>query len=172
MGKAKSRWTLAEMTKAGLMYVPQEQLLSAPYRVRDHVRAIADTFGSTRLEEALHESGVEALLPLRARTLSGGERMRVSLALALVRAPRVLIIDEPLARLDPKDQERLGRVLRKLAAEGIAVVASGHDARTLLGLSDCIIWCVAGTTHHIGSPEDALSHAQFRREYLGVGFRE
>ena len=106
MGKAKGRWALPEMARAGLMYVPQEQLLSPPYRVRDHFRAIVRTFGSEHLGETLAELDIEALLPLRVRTLSGGERMRVSLALALVRSPHVLLVDKPLTRLGPRDQER------------------------------------------------------------------
>ncbi len=96
--------------------------------------------------------------------------MHVSLALALARRPEVLIADEPLVGLQPTDQEALGISLRALAASGTAVVTSGHDARVLLGISDVILWSVAGTTHHIGSPSDALAHGQFRREYLGPGF--
>ncbi len=96
--------------------------------------------------------------------------MRVSLALALARAPAVLVADEPLVGLSPRDQEALGDSLRALAGRGTAVITSGHDAQTLLDISDVILWCVAGTTHHIGTPAEALAHSQFRREYLGPGF--
>ncbi len=96
--------------------------------------------------------------------------MRVSLALALARAPKVLIVDEPLIRLSPHNQEELAGSLRTLAEKGAAVITSGHDARVLLGISDVILWCVAGTTHHIGTPTEALAHSQFRREYLGPEF--
>jgi ABC-type branched-subunit amino acid transport system ATPase component len=91
--------------------------------------------------------------------------------LAFARSPRVLIADEPLVGLAPEDQEFFGSLLRRLAAQGTAVVTSGHDARVLLGVSDVIIWSVAGTTHHLGTPREALAHEQFRREYLGPAFR-
>ena len=58
--------------------------------------------------------------------------MRVSLALVLARAPRVLLIDEPLAGLDPKDQEHLGHLLRTMALEGVAVITSGQRCQGAL----------------------------------------
>ena len=82
----------------------------------------------------------------------------------------MLVADEPLVGLTPIDQEMLGQALRRVAARGTAVVTSGHDARVLLDISDVILWSVAGTTHHIGSPSAALVHNQFRREYLGPAF--
>lgn len=171
-GDVKEHHSLARLARSGLMYVPQAQLVSPAYRVRDHLKALATTFGSAGIEEAISEMGIEALLDQTVRSLSGGERMRVSLALALARAPKVLIVDEPLVRLSPQNQEDLANSLRTLAERGTAVITSGHDARVLLSISDAIIWCVAGTTHHLGTPTDALAHSQFRREYLGSEFGE
>ena len=170
MGDARERYRLAAMARAGLMFVPQELLLSPPYRVCDHFQALGATFDSVDVERAVGRFEVEPLMDQKVWSLSGGEKMRVSLALALARAPKVLLIDEPLARLAPKDQEALGQALRALAAHGAAVITSGHDARILLSISDSIIWCVAGTTHHIGSPQEAMAHTQFRRDYLGRSF--
>lgn len=169
-GDVREHQSLPRLARAGLMYVPQDQLVSPGYRVRDHFRALATTFGSDGVDGAISEMRIEGLLDLRARSLSGGERMRVSLGLALARAPKVLIIDEPLVGLSPHVQEALGISLRTLARKGTAVITSGHDARALLSISDVILWSVAGTTHHLGTPADALAHAQFRREYLGPGF--
>ncbi len=169
-GDPKENHSLARLARLGLMYVPQAQLVSPAYRVRDHLRAVATTFGSAGVDEAISEMRIEPLLGQAVRSLSGGERMRVSLALALARAPKVLIVDEPLVRLSPHNQEDLGNSLRTLAERGAAVVTSGHDAQVLLSISDVILWCVAGTTHHLGTPAEALAHSQFRREYLGSDF--
>ena len=170
VGDARENHSLARLARLGLMYVPQEQLISPAYRVRDHLRSLATTFGSAGIEGAISEMRIESLLDQRVASLSGGERMRVSLALALARAPKVLIVDEPLIRLSPHNQEDLANSLRTLADRGAAVITSGHDARVLLSISDVILWCVAGTTHHIGTPTEALAHSQFRREYLGSTF--
>ena len=169
-GDVREHQSLPRLARAGLMYVPQEQLVSPAYRVRDHLRALTTTFGSDGVDDAISEMRIDDLLDQSVRSLSGGERMRVSLALALARRPKVLIADEPLVGLAPRDQEALGRSLRTLASRGTAVITCGHDARALLHISDVILWSVAGTTHHIGTPAEALAHSQFRREYLGPHF--
>jgi len=164
------RPSLARLASKGLFWVPQEQLLSRHYSVRDHLRAVEARFKTGRSQEAVEALGIVGTLDQRVSELSGGERMRVSLALAVARRPTCLVIDEPFARVAPKDQEVLGTALRSLTNEGTAVITSGHDASVLLSVSDSIIWCVAGTTHHLGTPQQALQHDQFVREYLGPGY--
>jgi lipopolysaccharide export system ATP-binding protein len=169
-GEVRRHHSLPRLAREGLMFLPQGQLVSPGYRVRDHLRALTTTFGSAGVDDAVSEMRVEGLLDQRVYTLSGGERMRVSLALALARAPRVLIADEPLARLSPQDQETLGTSLRTLAGRGTAVITSGHEARFLLSISDVILWCVDGVTHDLGTPTEAGAHDRFQREYLGPNF--
>ena len=170
LGDVRERCSLSRMARSGLMYLPQGGLASPNYRVGDHFRALQSAFPSAGIAEAIAESHLEDLMHQRVYSLSGGERVRVSIAMALARTPKVLAADEPLVGLTPIAQERMGQALRRLAARGTAVVTSGHDARVLLDISDVILWSVAGTTHHIGSPIEALAHTQFRREYLGPGF--
>lgn len=169
-GRVHLRPSLVVLARFGLMYLPQEQLVSHAYCVRDHFTALAASYPDARVDRAIAEAELAPLLDQPVARLSGGERMRVSLALACARRPVVLLADEPLVGLSPRDQEALCDRLRALAARGTAVVTSGHDARALLGVSDEILWSVAGTTHAIGTPAEALAHPQFRREYLGPGF--
>lgn len=169
LGEASERPSLPALARRGLMYLPQGRLVIPTFTVRDHFRALVSTFGSQGLEAAIVACHLEALLDSRVAALSGGEQARVSLGLAFARRPVVLLADEPLVGLAPVDQEELARILKTMAADGVAVVTSGHDTPVLLGISDVILWSVAGTTHHIGSPADALEHNQFRREYLGPG---
>lgn len=169
-GERRTRWQLAAMARRGLMFVPQTQLLSRAYRFSDHVDVVSRIYGTERVSASLDRVDASKLMPRWVTELSGGERMRASLTLALIRAPTVLVIDEPLAGLAPKDQETVATVLREIAAEGAAVVTSGHDARALLAISDRVLWSVAGTTHDLGSGTEAATHAQFRREYLGPSF--
>lgn len=162
-------WRLA---REGLFFVPQEQLLTRDLTAGEHLRIVAARFGAAHVEWAVESTRIRGLLEQPLWQLSGGERMRVSLALGMVRRPLCLIIDEPLARVAPMDKEVLSAALRALAGTGTAVVTSGHDARPLLALSDEILWTVAGTTHHLGSPAEAVRHPQFVREYLGPGFAD
>lgn len=170
LGRVHRRPSLAILAREGLMFVPQEQLLVPAYRIREHVAAFRAVHPGIDVEGPMDELGVSGFMDRRAGSLSGGERMRLSLAFALARRPRVLIVDEPLAGIEPKVQEQACRAIRALAAEGTAVVTSGHDARALLDVSDVILWTTAGTTHHLGSPAEAAAHEQFRREYLGPNF--
>lgn len=171
MGVASERPRLARLARGGLMYLPQETLGAPAYKVRDHFRAIGRAFGGSGIDEAIALTSLEPLLDQRVVTLSRGERVRFSVGLALARQPVVLVADEPLVGLAPKDQEDVGKSLRELARRGTAVVTSGHDAQMLMRHSDVIVWSAAGTTHHLGTPADAAVHWQFRREYLGPTFR-
>lgn len=166
-GTALERPKLHQLARAGLMYVPQDELVVSRYRVIDHFGAFAAVFPDFEIEEAVEKTRIAELLKQRVATLSGGERMRVSLALAMARRPRVLLVDEPLVGLAPRDQEMMAGLLRNLAEAGSAIVTSGHDTRILLEMSDAILWSVSGTTHYLGTPKEATQHTQFCREYLG-----
>lgn len=100
-------------------------------------------------------------------SLSGGEKQRASLAMALLRRPSCLLMDEPFAGVAPKDRRLISDGLSVLRERGCAVVISGHDVEDLFSVSDEIVWVVAGTTHVLGHPSEARKHHQFRREYLG-----
>ncbi|MEZ4414864.1 MAG: ATP-binding cassette domain-containing protein [Gemmatimonadota bacterium] len=169
-GQVTEHPRLARLARQGLMFVPQNRLAMPHYLALDQLQAVASRFGRTHVDQAIEVARLAPLLDRPVDTMSGGERARLSLGLAFVRQPRVLIADEPLVGLAPVEQEALAELLRTLAANGTAVVTSGHDARILLNASDVIIWSAAGTTHHLGSPSDALGHEQFRREYLGPAF--
>ena len=102
--------------------------------------------------------------------MSGGERRRCELALALARGPRCLIADEPLNEIEPRDRPLVTESIRTLADGGAAVLVTGHQAEDLLELADEVIWIAAGTTHGLGSPAEARAHGRFRRDYLGPAF--
>lgn len=92
--------------------------------------------------------------------------------MALARNPRCLLADEPFAGISPATAEDLNGVFRQLADQGCALVLTGHEVPQLMRVANDVVWATAGTTHHIGSPTEAESHDQFRREYLGPGRRE
>lgn len=169
-GTVIHRPRLAKLARRGVVFLPQGRLIVRGYSIRDHLAAVTNVVGRAGVEAAIEHTNLAQLLDRQSRTLSGGEKGRVSLALALALQPSVLIADEPLVGLDPIDQQRLANILQTIASEGVAVVTSGHDTRVLLEVSDAVIWSVAGSTHHLGSPAESAQHEQFRREYLGPGF--
>lgn len=80
-----------------------------------------------RAQELLARFGMEGMLTARARSLSGGEQQRVTIARALAGQPEVLLADEPTSNLDPSNVEALLAMIRQLHAEGKTVVLSSHD---------------------------------------------
>ena len=169
LGHASPRHRVSKLSRAGLCYVPQRGLTAPRYSVRDHFAAVKAAFGLGDPAQSVAIAGLGPYLDQKVASLSGGERSRVSFGLVHYRRPHVLVADEPLVGLSPKDRDPLFQIFRDLASDGAAVVTSGHDAVDLLRVSDAVIWSVAGTTHHIGTPSDAVNHSQFRREYLGPG---
>lgn len=169
-GRVLPRPQLHRLAREGLFFVPDRGVLASAYTVGDNLNAVWERFAAgMTVEEAAERMGVGHVLESYPPELSGGERRKASLAAALVRNPTCLVVDEPYAGIAPRDVPAVTSCLRGLASEGTAVVASGHDVRALLEVSDRIVWVVAGTTHLLGPPEQARAHRQFQREYLGPG---
>lgn len=161
---------LSGLAREGLFFLPDRGLVSPRVPVLSQLRAVARRYPGFPVEDALDIVGLGALDRRRTPAMSSGERRRAELAAVLIRRPRCLLADEVLAGIAPRDVELLSEQLRGLAAEGCAIVVTGHDVRPLLALADEAIWVVAGTTHGLGAPAEAVKHDQFRREYLGPGF--
>lgn len=169
-GTVAPRTRLHLLARRGLMYLPQEQIVVPGLTVGEHFAALRAAFPSVadgHVNDAMEEAGLTPLLDQPAASLSRGERTRLCLGLAMARRPRILVADEPLVGLAPRDQDAFGALLREMADDGTAVLTSGHDTRVLLRISDAVIWSVAGSTCHLGPPDEARRHPRFRREYLG-----
>jgi DNA mismatch repair protein MutS len=114
----------------------------------------------------LARMGLASLADARPGRLSGGERRRFAVAAAVVRRPRVLLADEPTRGVAPVDAESVLAELRTLAAQGCAVVVTGHDAPAMVAAADRVVWVVDGATVAFASPAEARAHARFRAEVL------
>jgi zinc/manganese transport system ATP-binding protein len=149
-------------------YVPQKTLLDAdvPLRARDLVALGIDgnriglPLPSKRrraqVDEMLHAVGAEHFAEARVGTLSGGELQRVLIAHALIGRPRLLLLDEPLANLDPASAHDIVVLLHTLTEEhGVAVLLSAHEMNTLIPVMDRIVY-LAGGRAASGSVEEVV----------------
>ncbi|MEU1980560.1 ATP-binding cassette domain-containing protein [Nocardia sp. NPDC019395] len=140
---ALERESLQSFRREHLAYVGQDPgaALNPAMRIRSLFAEAA--YRPTRAEQvaALERVGLpERLLRSRPGELSGGEQRRLALALALVRAAGVLVVDEPLAGLHGQLRNDIADLLRSLAAEEkVAVLVSGHDTATLHRLADDVV---------------------------------
>lgn len=171
-GRFLRRPSLSSLARSGLLYASQESTHTALFTVGEHLRAVARVFGGEgRIEGVVADLGLEPFLDRRRGQISGGERKRAALGMALVRAPECLLMDEPFAGVAPRDRPLISEGIHRLREGGTAVVISGHDVEDLFAVSDEVIWVTAGTSHWLGSPADAAAHHQFRKEYLGPSRR-
>lgn len=167
-GRRSIRPSLAALARDGLYYLAQDRMLTPSLTVADHLKAIAAMFPESAVEQAVDVARIEDLLPRYGHTLSGGELRRTELALVLARRPCCLVADEPLLGIAPKDAQLFVTAFRQMASDGCALLIAGHEVEVLFPLADQVIWMTGGTTHHLGTREEALKHHQFVQEYVGV----
>jgi lipopolysaccharide export system ATP-binding protein len=163
-------WTRAwlhTLARLGVFYMPDRDLLSPARTVRSHMQVLQQRYGENRsIGEVAELLKVTHCLDGKPHEISGGERRRAEIAMALVRTPRCLLADEPLRGIDPADRSVILGALRQLADSGTAVLVSGHEMSDLLDVADQVTWVTSGTTYELGSGTAAMRHERFRREYL------
>ncbi len=123
--------------------------------LRESARALLARCGYTGAPDAL------------AADLPHVDRRLVEIARALATQPQVLLLDEPAAGLSTEDKERLGALLRSIAASGIGVVVVEHDMSLVMAVSDRIVVIDAGQLLAVGSPAEVRANPVVRRAYLG-----
>jgi zinc/manganese transport system ATP-binding protein len=108
----------------------------------------------SRVDEALGWVDAREIADRRLSDLSGGQRQRIALASALVARPRMLILDEPLASLDLRNQHEIIAVLARLKRElGVTILVVAHDLNPLLAVLDSAIYLLDGHAHHAALDE-------------------
>jgi ABC-type multidrug transport system ATPase subunit len=130
-GRAWLSAHLATLAQQGLFYLPDHDLFSRAFTVRTQLEMLRKRYAGAAVDDAAERVGVRDRIDARPQQLSGGELRRAELAAVLVRRPTCLLADEPYRGIAPRDAEVLTDVLRALAADGTAVVITGHEVRTL-----------------------------------------
>ncbi len=157
-----------DMARRGVFFLPERSLLCRSFTLRDHLRATEYHFGSDNIDRAVQLLRIGDFLDRLPHMLSGGERRRAELAMAVARGPSCLLADEPFLGVVPKDSELLTDLFRNLSRDGCAVAITGHEVQALFETADDVLWMTGGTTHPLGTPAEARKHDQFVREYLRI----
>ena len=158
----------AELAREGLFYLPVDRsILSPVFTLGQHMDALVHRFGPADRRHVLERLSIAHLEGVPTARLSGGERRRAELALALFRAPSCLLLDEPFRGIDPRDAEVVQAVIMEWARQGCAVAFTAHEIGYVLTMADDVVWLREGSTQQLGCPSEAVQHWQFRRDYLG-----
>jgi branched-chain amino acid transport system ATP-binding protein len=122
-----------------------------------------------RAEETLELAGLEALASIRAGDLAYGDQRRVEIARALATEPRVLLLDEPAAGMNPSETQAVVALIRRVHADlGIAVLVVEHDMRLIMNLCRRIQVLDRGRFLAAGTPEEIQAHPAVVAAYLGT----
>ncbi len=162
--------------RLGIGYLPQEASIFRGLTVEGNLMAVLEVVEKdrdareARLDELLAEFGVEHLRRAPAMALSGGERRRVEIARALASKPHFILLDEPLAGIDPIAVSDIRDLVAHLKHRGIGVLITDHNVRETLDIIDRAYILHDGTVMMEGPPEEIVAHEGVRRVYLGENF--
>jgi lipopolysaccharide export system ATP-binding protein len=162
--------------RMGVGYLPQESSIFRGLSVENNLRAVIQGQGLKRedqegfLEDLLAEFAIGHLRRTPALALSGGERRRVEIARALASRPQFILLDEPLAGIDPIAVGEIRELICYLKEKDIGVLITDHNVRDTLDIVDRAYILHDGRVLHEGTPADIVAHEDVRKVYLGEGF--
>jgi lipopolysaccharide export system ATP-binding protein len=171
-----TRLAMHQRARRGVGYLTQEPSVFRKLTVEQNLLAILETCRLTaaerriRLRWLLDELDLFPLAKSPAYTLSGGEKRRLEITRALVTHPRLLLLDEPFAGIDPIAVYEVQKILRRLRERGLGVLLTDHNARETLKLVDRAYLIVHGKALMHGTAAFLANDPQAREIYLGPDF--
>ncbi|MBY0292522.1 MAG: LPS export ABC transporter ATP-binding protein [Alphaproteobacteria bacterium] len=161
----------------GIGYLPQETSIFRGLSVENNIKAILEivesdpTVREERLEMLLDEFSIKHIRRSPALALSGGERRRTEIARALASNPHFMLLDEPLAGIDPIAVAEIRDLISHLKDKNIGVLITDHNVRDTLGIVDRAYIINEGLVLKEGLPAEIVADADVRRIYLGEEFK-
>jgi len=162
--------------RLGIGYLPQEASIFRGLTVEQNIRAVLEVVEpvvdarEAMLDELLAEFSISHLRRTPALALSGGERRRVEIARALATQPHFILLDEPLAGIDPIAVNDIRELVRHLKNRGIGVLITDHNVRETLDIVDRAYILHDGRVLMEGAPGEIVADVNVRRVYLGERF--
>jgi len=163
-----------KIARKGLAYLPQTNNVFSALTVNENLK-LAGRSARVGSYEARYER-VTGMFPqlnaytrTRAYNLSGGERQMLAMAIALIREPSVILLDEPTANLAPKIAAQVLSAVSSLAREvGLCVVIAEQNAKRALEIGDTAYLLVSGKNAFVGGAKELLEHKELGKLYLGL----
>jgi lipopolysaccharide export system ATP-binding protein len=175
--KDVTRYPMYKRAREGMAYLAQEASVFRDLTSRQNIMAILEHQSMTKVErnsrtdELLEELDISHVADSKAYTLSGGERRRVEICRALATNPKVFLLDEPFAGIDPIAVADLQVTVTMLKKRGIGVLITDHNVRETLAITDRAYILNDGMILTHGTPQEIAKDPIARKTYLGESFK-
>ena len=176
-GEPITKLPMYRRARLGIGYLPQEASIFRGLSVEQNIRAVLEVVEPDRetceheLDALLAEFSITHLRHTPAPALSGGERRRLEIARALASRPQFILLDEPLAGIDPIAVGEIRDLIAHLKDRGLGVLITDHNVRDTLEIVDRAYILHDGVVLSEGTPQALVDNADVRRVYLGDNFR-
>lgn len=181
-GQDITRWSQPRRAQAGLNRSYQRNNVFLPLSVRENCRLAAQArhqapwrfwesaqgcpFSQQRADEAMERAGLSEHAARTAASLSHGQKRQLEVAMCLATAPKVLLLDEPLAGMGAEESERMLELMRSLRDDH-AILLVEHDMDAVFAVADAITVMVNGCVLASGTPDAVRSNREVQSAYLG-----
>jgi lipopolysaccharide export system ATP-binding protein len=177
-GRDVTNLPMYQRARSGMGYLAQDSSVFKQLTVEDNLMAILETRPNlnrrqrrARQDELLAQFGLTHIRKTRANRVSGGERRRIEIARSLVTEPKLIMLDEPFAGIDPKTVSEIQDQIRDLADQfNIGILLTDHNFRETIEVTDRSYLIREGRVFAFGTPGEILLNPDVRRYYLGERF--
>lgn len=178
-GKDVSGLPMHLRARLGMGYLPQEESIFRKLSVEENLMAILETRADLsrkqqkeKMHELLERFNITKLQKSQAIQLSGGEKRRLTIARALASNPKLLMLDEPFAGVDPIAVQDIQTIVASLReTDGLSILITDHNVRETLGIVDRAYILFEGKVIKEGNAEEIANDPKTRKIYLGEDFK-
>ena len=164
--------------KFKISIIPQSGGLFSSLTTEQNLRAVAEIlikdkpFINTKINELISKFELDSVKKIEAKYLSGGQKKRLVIAMGLISKPNIILMDEPLAALDPQTIQMLQNTIVKLQTDlNLTIIITDHQARDLLAICDKAIILSNSKIVASGKPNDLINDENANKFYFGKNFQ-
>ena len=163
-------------SKLGIKYLPQEPSIFQGLTVYENLKGLAELSIKSNeeikdfVEKSIEEFGLTDIASLKGRQLSGGQRRKVEIARTLAADPKIILLDEPFAGIDPLAIEDIKVILANLAKKNIGILITDHNVRETLEICDKAAIINCGEIIAEGNKNELINNKLVKETYLGNMF--
>ena len=168
-----SKLPMHKRSKLGIKYLPQEPSIFQNLSVYENLLGLAEmSFNNQKdiknfINKSIDEFDLSEICDLKGRQLSGGQRRKVEIARTLAAEPKIILLDEPFAGIDPIAIEDIKNVLKKLSDKNIGILITDHNVRETLEICNQAAIINNGEIIAQGVKEELINNELVKKVYLG-----